>query len=67
MKASVIRELSTQELLEKIEVERAKYHKLRMTHSISALENPMEIKHLRKTIARLNSELRGRQLQQENI
>jgi large subunit ribosomal protein L29 len=65
MKPSVIKEMTTQELEEKIFEEKKSYDKLRMAHHISPLENPMELKMKRKDIARLGTELRHRQLHGE--
>ncbi len=65
MKQNVVVELSTPELIEKIELEKEKYAKLRMGHVISQLENPMEMRYARKTIARLMTELRKREMQEE--
>lgn len=60
MKASVIKEMTTQEISEAISEEKISYDKLCMAHHISPLENPMELKFKRKTIARLETELRAR-------
>jgi large subunit ribosomal protein L29 len=60
MKASVIREMTTKEVSERIAEEKVGYDKLRMSHHISPLENPVELKSKRKLIARLSTELRAR-------
>ncbi len=60
MKASVIREMTTQEITEQIAEEKINYDKLRMAHHISPLENPAELKLKRKLIARLSTELKAR-------
>lgn len=65
MKASVVREMTTQEISEAIAEQNISLDKLRMAHHISPLENPMQLKELRKTIARLNTELRRRQQEGE--
>ena len=62
MKNSEIRELSTQELNERIEAESANYNLMGLNHAISPLENPSQITSLRRTIARLKTELRKREL-----
>jgi len=62
MKNSEIRELSTQELQERIEAESANYTVMGLNHAISPLENPSQIAKLRKTIARMKTELRKREL-----
>ena len=62
MKASVIKEMTTQEIREKLEDEKASYSKAKMAHTISPLENPNTLKATRKDIARLATELRNREL-----
>lgn len=52
--------LSEQELKEKIETEKNKLVKLKLQHTVSPIENPMDIKKTRKTIARLLTELNKR-------
>ncbi len=53
--------LSDQELKEKIEIEKSKLTKLKLQHAVSPIENPMEIRNTRKTIARLLTEYTKRQ------
>lgn len=62
MKIAEVRKLATNELAERIEAEVANYNQLKLTHSISPLENPAQIKSARRTIARLKAELRQREL-----
>ena len=62
MKIAEIREIATSELAERIETEVANYNQMVLNHSISPLENPAQIKQLRRTIARMKSELRQREL-----
>lgn len=62
MKASVVREMTTQELKDKLVDERANYSKSKMAHNISPLENPISLRDTRKNIARLETELRQREL-----
>jgi large subunit ribosomal protein L29 len=57
-----IKELSTAELKEKLETERAAYQKMILTHAVSPLENPNKIKESRKNIARCLTELRAREI-----
>lgn len=56
MENSVIRELSGEELNERLAEERLKLSKMRLAHAVSPLENPLELKHTRKLIARLLTE-----------
>lgn len=62
MKIAEIREIPTNELAERIEAEVANYNQMLLNHSISPLENPSQIKQLRRTIARMKGELRRREL-----
>lgn len=62
MKAAVIRELTNEELFERLDMEAEAYQKLKMGHSVSQLENPLVIRAKRKVIARLNTEIRKREL-----
>ena len=62
MKIAEIREIATNELAERIEAEVANYNQMVLNHSISPLDNPEQIKQLRRTIARMKSELRQREL-----
>lgn len=61
MKASVVREMTTQEIKDKLEADMLAYSKAKMGHTISPLENPMALKANRKDIARLSTELRNRE------
>ena len=43
MKTSEIKDLTTEEIREKIETEKAALTKMKMNHAVSPLENPMLI------------------------
>jgi len=60
MKYNEIKELTTAELAERLASEKASYTNLKLTHSLSPLENPLQIRAARKTIARLSTELSTR-------
>ncbi len=62
MNNTEIRELSTQELAERIDAESANYQAMVLNHAISPLENPSQITKLRRTIARMKTEMRKREL-----
>jgi large subunit ribosomal protein L29 len=64
MKQEVIRELSTAELIERLEEERKQLDKLKLNHAVSPLENPNKIKNYRRTIARMMTELHVRKSQE---
>jgi len=55
MKQSEINKLSKEDLEEKLKEFKASLEDLRMKHSISPLENPLEIKKTRRIIARLKT------------
>lgn len=61
----VLKELSTAEIIEKLDNERAMYQKMLMTHAVTPLENPNKIKESRKTIARCLTELRAREIAEQ--
>ncbi len=62
MKQAVISEFSTKELYERLEAETLQLTKLKLHHAVSSIENPNRIKEYRKTIARLKTEIRSREL-----
>ena len=62
MKIAEIRAIATNELAERIEAEVANYNQMVLNHSISPLDNPAQIKKLRRTIARMKAELHQREL-----
>ena len=62
MKIAEIKEMSTADLAERIEAEVVNYNQVILNHSISPLDNPAQIKQLRRTIARMKTELRQREL-----
>ncbi len=64
MKNQVIRELSDPELIERLEEEQNQMQKLLLHHRVSELENPRKITAFRRTIARLKTEMRKREIQE---
>ena len=60
MKNSEILELSTDELVARISEEKTNLTKLKFAHAVSAIENPMRIRSVRKDVARLITELTRR-------
>lgn len=62
MKISEVRELSTNDLKERIESEVEKLQQTKLNHAITPLENPSQIKAKRRDIARMKTELRQREL-----
>ncbi|MXV39290.1 50S ribosomal protein L29 [Flavobacteriaceae bacterium Ap0902] len=57
MKASDIRELTVEDIRAKIQEEMANYDKMRISHKMAQIENPIQLRSMRKLIARLNSVL----------
>lgn len=62
MKKEVYTEMSTPELKEKLELESLQLSKLKMNHAVSPLENPMKIRSYKRIIARIQTELRKRDI-----
>lgn len=63
MKQSEIKELSVEALKDKLAEHKKQYADLKMAHSITPLENPLQIRKVRKTVARLATELTKRENQ----
>ncbi len=61
MNKADIKNLSVEDLKVQLAEAKANYSKLKLAHKISPVENPIQIKDLRKTIARLNTELTNKQ------
>jgi large subunit ribosomal protein L29 len=66
MKNSEIKELTTKELIEKIDIEKTQLTRLKLNHAVSPLDNPLKITQTRKDIARLKTELRKRELNENS-
>ncbi len=62
MKNSEIRELTNKEVLERLDNEKNNMVSLKMNHKISDLENPHQITESKRFIARLKTELRQREI-----
>ncbi len=65
MKTSEIKELTSKEILEKLQTEKDSLLRMKMNHAISPLENPLQIKVARKNIARLKTILRQREINEK--
>jgi large subunit ribosomal protein L29 len=63
MKQSEIKELSVAELQEKLGEVKKSYSDLKLAHAISPLENPIQLRGIRRTVARIATELTKRELQ----
>ena len=58
MKSAEIKDMSIQDLQERIEAEKAKLSQLKVQHAVSPVENPSIIKKSRRDIARMLTILR---------
>ncbi len=65
MKASELRDLTTEELVRKVDDLKEELFNLRFQLATGQLDNPMRIKHVRRDIARARTVLRERELKQE--
>ena len=63
MKQTEIIKLSIEDLNEQFASLKKNLIDLKMTHALSPLESPMELKELRRNVARLATELTKRELQ----
>ena len=63
MKQSEIKDLSAAQLQEKLSETKKKYNDLKMAHAVSPIENPLQIRGARRTVARFATELTKRELQ----
>jgi large subunit ribosomal protein L29 len=61
-KGQDLKDLTVQELQDKLGDERQNLHKLRFSHAVSPIENPMQLRFKRKDIARILTELRRREM-----
>lgn len=62
MKTSEIRELTNQELVERIDTEQVNLTRMKMNHAVSPLDNPIQIMFARRLVARLKTEYKVRKI-----
>ncbi len=65
MKSVEIKEMTTAELVERIEAAQVALNTMKITHSVTPLDNPSSIKVARRDVARMKGELRQRELTQK--
>jgi large subunit ribosomal protein L29 len=63
MKKVELSKLSIDDLKKQVSSETEKLTKMKLGHTVTPLENPIQIRDVRKQIARLNTELRKREIQ----
>ena len=61
MKKSEIEKLSLEDLQDKLAEFQKQLSDLKMNHAVSPLENPLQIKTVRKTVARLLTDIAAKQ------
>ena len=61
MKQAEIKELSVEEIQQKLAELKKEYADLKMAHAVTPLENPLQIRKTRRTVARLATELTKRE------
>ncbi|MEE2931205.1 MAG: 50S ribosomal protein L29 [Bacteroidota bacterium] len=61
-KEQILKDIPNNEIQELLDLERDKLLKMKMSHAVSPLENPMQIKYTRRNIARLLTEISNRSL-----
>ena len=60
MKTQVLTDMPLNELNDLLVTEKDKLVKMKMSHAVSPMENPMQIKFVKKTVARILTELSRR-------
>ena len=65
MKAQVLTDMPLNELHDLLVAEKDRLVKMKMSHAVSPMENPMQIKFARKTVARIMTELSKRNTSKE--
>lgn len=63
MKQEEISKLSVEDLKNRLATTSENLAKMKIGHSVTPLENPIQIRDIRRTIARLNTELQKRENQ----
>ena len=66
MKDTILTEMPINELNDFLLSEKERLAKLKMSHAVSPLENPLSIKYSRKKIARIMTELSSRKRLEKN-
>jgi large subunit ribosomal protein L29 len=61
-KGTVLKDLTVQELQDKLQEERGNLTKLRFNHTVSPVESPAQLRLKRREVARILTELRAREL-----
>lgn len=62
MKAIELKDLSIEELKDKLSEKQADLNKMKLNHAVSPLENPLLLRTTRRDVARIKTEIRKREL-----
>ena len=62
MKKAEVKSLSDKELRERVDADATALIRMKINHSISPMDNPAKIKELRRTIARVKTEIHQREI-----
>ena len=65
MKSNVLIEMPDNEIKDLLLEERERLAKMKMSHAVSPLENPHQIRYVKRIIARILTELRKREIELE--
>ena len=61
MNQSEVLKLSNEELKEQLIEQKKKYNELKKAHAVSPLENPIQLRSIRRSIARIATEITNRE------
>lgn len=61
-KFNTLQDYSDDEVVAELKGVETKYQKMKFDHAVTGLENPLGLREVRKDIARLNTEIRRREL-----
>ena len=65
MKKAEIKELNTKDLNDRVQTEKAEYVRMKLDHAVSPAENTSNLILVRKGIARMLTELRQREINEQ--
>jgi large subunit ribosomal protein L29 len=65
MKKAEIKELNTKDLNDRVQTEKAEYLRMKLDHAVSPVENTSNLRQVRKGIARMLTELRQREINEQ--
>ncbi len=57
-----LKEMSDTEVVTELQASEGDFHKMRFDHAVKGMDNPMQLRDLRRDVARLHTEVRQREL-----